>query len=146
MAIPYLTTSQARNWVRHNCPKSRGWRRCKYILIEQGEYFVLKPRVQKVIFSADWSNGRPTAPDTGISHCFKVIKLESYEDTLNSLQLRRNAKQGETLSLLNQQTKDDYLLHYMLDVESRDSLLSVQDFNKPFDYTLNVAIDSAGNV
>lgn len=118
----------------------------KYILIEQGEYFetVLKPRIQKVIFSADWANGRPTAPDTGISHCFKVIKLESYEDTLNSLQLRRDAKQGETLSLLNQQTKDDYLLHYMLDVESRDSLLSVQDFNKPFDYTLNVAVDSAG--
>ncbi|WP_055137636.1 DNA methyltransferase [Pseudomonas corrugata] len=118
----------------------------KYILIEQGEYFetVLKPRVQKVIFSADWANGIPTAPDTGISHCFKIIKLESYEDTLNNLQLRRDAKQGETLSLLNQQTQDDYLLNYMLDVESRDSLLSVQDFKKPFDYTLNVAVDSAG--
>lgn len=117
-----------------------------YLLVEQGEYFetVLKPRLQKVVFSSDWAGGRPTAPETGLSHCFKVIKLESYEDTLNNLQLRRDAKQGETLSLLNQQTKDDYLLNYMLDVESRDSLLSVQDFNKPFDYTLNVAVDSAG--
>lgn len=117
-----------------------------YLLVEQGEYFetVLKPRLQKVVFSSEWASGRPTAPETGLSHCFKVIKLESYEDTLNNLQLRRDAKQGETLSLLNQQTQDDYLLNYMLDVESRDSLLSVQDFNKPFDYTLNVAVDSAG--
>ncbi|OGB25186.1 MAG: DNA methylase [Burkholderiales bacterium RIFCSPLOWO2_02_FULL_57_36] len=118
----------------------------RFILVEQGSYFdtVVKPRILKVVYSADWKDGKPTAPDTGISQCFKVIKLESYEDTLNNLQLRRSAKQGETLSLLNQQTQDDYLLNYMLDVESRDSLLSVQDFNKPFDYTLNVAVDSAG--
>ena len=35
-------------------------------------------------------------------------------------------------------------MRYMLDVESRGSLLSVQDFKKPFDYTLNIAVDSAG--
>ena len=29
-------------------------------------------------------------------------------------------------------------------MESRGSLLSVEDFKKPFDYTLNVAVDSAG--
>ncbi|MCS5780590.1 hypothetical protein LNP24_04640 [Klebsiella pneumoniae subsp. pneumoniae] len=34
----------------------------------------------------------------------------------------------------------------MLDVESRGSLLSVEDFRKPFDYTLNVAVDSGGRV
>lgn len=118
----------------------------RFILVEQGSYFdtVVKPRMLKVVYSANWKDGKPTAPETGISRCFKVLKLESYEDTLNNLQLRRSAKQGETLSLLNQQTQDDYLLNYILDVESRDSLLSVQDFNKPFDYTLNVAVDSAG--
>ena len=117
-----------------------------YILIEQGEYFetVLKPRLQKVIFSADWKDGKPTAPETGISHCFKVLKLESYEDTLNNLQLRRTSAQGDLLNTLPQQAKDDYLLHYMLDVESCGSLLSVEDFKKPFDYTLNIAVDSAG--
>ena len=118
----------------------------RYIMVEQGEYFdsVTKPRINKAVFSSVWKGGKPSAPETGISHCFKVVKLESYEDTLNNLQLRRSAKQGETLSLLNQQTQDDYLLNYMLDVEIRDSLLSVQDFNKPFDYKLNVAVDSAG--
>ena len=42
------------------------------------------------------------------------------------------------------QAKDDYLLRYMLDVESRGSLLSVEGLKKPFDYKLNIALDSAG--
>lgn len=118
----------------------------KYVLVEQGEYFetVLKPRIQKVVYSADWSDGKPTSVASGISHCFKVLKLESYEDTLSNLQLRRTGAQGDLLSTLPDQAKDGYLLHYMLDVESRDSLLSVDDFRKPFDYQLNIAVDSAG--
>lgn len=75
---------------------------------------------------------------------YKCIDLESYEDTLNNLQLRRAPDQDDLFSRLPQQTEDDYLLHYMLDVESRESLLSVQDFRKPFDYTLKIAVDSAG--
>lgn len=75
---------------------------------------------------------------------YKCIDLESYEDTLNNLQLRRTSAQGDLLNTLPQQAKDDYLLNYLLDVESRGSLLSVEDFKKPFDYTLNVAVDSAG--
>ncbi|WP_440109413.1 site-specific DNA-methyltransferase [Acidovorax sp. BL-A-41-H1] len=118
----------------------------RYAVVEQGEYFetVLKPRIQKVVYSAEWKNGKPTAPETGISHCFKLLKLESYEDTLNNLQLLRTSAQGDLLNTLPQQAKDDYLLNYVLDVESRGSLLSVEDFRKPFDYTLNVAVDSAG--
>ena len=118
----------------------------KYLLIEQGDYFdsILKPRLEKVAFSPIWKENQPVAPDKGMSHCFKVLKLESYEDTLNSLQLRRTAAQGDLLNTLPQQAKDDYLLKYMLDVESRGSLLSVEDFKKPFDYTLNVAVNSAG--
>jgi adenine-specific DNA-methyltransferase len=118
----------------------------RYILIEQGEYFdsVIKPRIQKAVFSSEWDDGKPTTPETGISHCFKVIKLESYEDTLNNLELRRSPAQGDLLSGLPENVKDDYLLHYLLDVESRGSLLSVKDFKKPFDYRLKVATDSAG--
>jgi adenine-specific DNA-methyltransferase len=117
-----------------------------YVCVDMSDKFetVLKPRLQKVVYSADWKDGKPTAPETGISHCFKVIKLESYEDTLNNLQLRRTSAQGDLLNTLPQQTKDDYLLNYVLDVESRGSLLSVDDFRKPFDYTLNIAVDSAG--
>lgn len=118
----------------------------KYILVEQGEYFdtVLKPRIQKVVYSADWKDGKPTAPETGISHAFKVLKIESYEDTLNNLELRRSAGQQSLLDNVSQDAKDDYLLRYMLDIESRGSILSVDSFRRPFDCTLKVAVDSAG--
>lgn len=118
----------------------------KYILVEQGEYFdhVLCARIQKICYSNNWTAGKPQLNNSGVSHSFKVIKLEGYEDTLNNLQLRRTSAQGDLLNLLPQQAKDDYLLNYLLDMESRGSLLSVEDFKKPFGYTLNIAVDSAG--
>ncbi|HFF9491595.1 DNA methyltransferase [Serratia bockelmannii] len=118
----------------------------RFILVEQGEYFdkVTKPRVIKAVYSKDWIDGKPVSSETGISQCFKIIKLESYEDALNNLQLNRSTTQDDLFEKLSQQAKDDYLLHYMLEVESRDSLLSVKDFHKPFDYMLNITIDSAG--
>ena len=118
----------------------------KFILVEQGEYFdtVLKPRIQKVVYSEEWIDGRATAPQTGISHAFKVIKIESYEDTLNNLQLRRTSKQQDLLETLPNSVQEEYLLRYLLDIESRGSLLSVEHFNKPFDCKLKVAVDSAG--
>ncbi|MFN7308348.1 MAG: site-specific DNA-methyltransferase [Alphaproteobacteria bacterium] len=118
----------------------------KYAMVEQGSYFdtVIKPRVQKVVFSSDWKEGKPTAPETGISHAFKVLKIEGYEDTLNNLDLKRSDAQANLLNELGEAARDDYLMRYMLDVEAKGSLLSVSDFWKPFDYTLKVAIDSAG--
>lgn len=117
-----------------------------YILIEQGEYFktVLEHRIQKVVYSLDWKNGKPTAPDTGVSHCFKVVELESYEDTLNNLALVKADKQLALLENSNQEVKDSYLLNYMLATESKSSLLSIESFQKPFNYRLNIATDSAG--
>lgn len=118
----------------------------KYALVDQGDYFetVLKPRVLKVVYSSDWKGGKPTAPETGISHAFKVLKIEGYEDTLNNLDLKRSDAQANLLDGFSADKRDDYLLRYMLDVEAKGSLLSVSDFHKPFDYTLKVAVDSAG--
>ncbi len=118
----------------------------KYILVEQGEYFdtVLKPRIQKVVYSADWRDGKATAPATGISHAFKVFKIESYEDTLNNLQLNRSEAQQSLLDSLSPDAQDDYLLRYLLNIESQGSILSVDSFCKPFNCTLKVAVDSAG--
>ena len=130
----------------------------KYILVEQGDYFdtVLKPRIQKVVYSADWKDGKPSpsprpSPQkgegdqfNGISHAFKVLKLESYEDTLNNLNLRRSPGQQDLLESLPEAAQQDYLLRYLLNIESRGSLLSVAHFDKPFAYQLKVAVDSAG--
>jgi len=40
--------------------------------------------------------------------------------------------------------KNDYLVNYMLDAESRNSLLMTDNFRRPFSYMMNIATDSAG--
>lgn len=112
----------------------------KYILVEMGDYFdtVLKPRIAKVVYSESWKDGKPTARDTGISHCFKYIRLESYEDTLNNLRL--NDEPAKSPLLKNPSLKEDYMLRYLLDVETRgsQSLLNIDAFADPTAYTLEV--------
>jgi adenine-specific DNA-methyltransferase len=116
----------------------------KYILVEMGAHFdtVTKPRIQKVIYSKDWKDGKPVSRE-GISQCFKYLRLESYEDTLNNLNLVRSQAHNDLFAQAPE-VKEDYLLHYMLDIESKGSLLSVEAFQQPFDYSLNIAVDSAG--
>ena len=114
----------------------------KFILVEQGVYFdsVTLPRVVKVSYCSTWKNGKPSNTEKS-SIFIKYLKLESYEDALNNLELKRPKVD---LFDNNPELKDDYLLNYMLDVESRGSLLSTDDFRKPFDYTMKIALDSAG--
>ena len=113
----------------------------KYILVEMGDYFdtVLKPRIAKVIYSENWKDGKPTARQTGISHCFKYIRLESYEDTLNNLRFDENPVRDKAVNS-NPAFKEDYMLHYLLDVETRgsQSLLNIDAFADPTAYTLKV--------
>ena len=116
----------------------------KYILVEMGEYFdtVTKPRIQKVIYSDSWKDGKPTTKN-GISQIFKYFKLESYEDTLNNLEFKKTKKQNEALELYPK-AKEDYMLNYSLDVESQASLLNIDSFKSPFNYKLKIATSSVG--
>lgn len=113
----------------------------KYILVEMGEYFdtVTKPRIQKVIYSKDWKDGKPVSRK-GSSHIFKYIRLESYEDTLNNLEIKRTEEQ---LSLLEQypEIREQYMLSYMLNYETENSmsLLNIDMFKNPFEYKLKTA-------
>lgn len=109
----------------------------KFILCEMGEYFnlVTKPRIQKVIYSDNWKAGKPK-DNEGISHIFKYQDLESYEDVLNNLKLKASTTQSSLLA--NSDFNDEYMLSYMLDVESRDSLLNIDAFKNPFNYKLNI--------
>ncbi len=113
----------------------------KYILIEMGDYFdsVTKPRVLKVIYSKDWKDGKPTARNTGISHCCKYLRLESYEDTLNNLEFAGSAIRDAALAA-SPTLREDYTLHYLLDVETRGSksLLNIDGFSDPTAYQLKV--------
>jgi len=118
----------------------------RYVLVEMGEYFdsVLLPRMKKVVYTDDWKDGKPLSRE-GVSHMFKVIRLESYEDALNNLELRRT---DSPQMLLNRQPafREDYMLRYMLDVESRESpsLLNIERFEDPFNYKLDIAMGTAG--
>ena len=106
----------------------------KYILDEMGDYFntATKPRVMKAIYSEDWNNGKPVSRK-GISQCFKYIRLEQYEDTLNNLEVNDGFGKPDN---------ESYVLRYMLDTETRDSLINTKDFVRPFDYTIKTTRDN----
>lgn len=111
-----------------------------YVIVEIENYFdeAIIPRIKKSTYSSKWKNGKPVARD-GISHCFKYLHLESYEDTLNNLLLPPNP----AVDIENPQNSDlarDYLLKYWLDFETAGSpsLLNVRQFADPTAYRLKV--------
>ena len=64
---------------------------------------------------------------------FKYIKLESYEDALNNLEL-------DTVGLFGKEDKvgEEYMLNYMLDIESQSHLFNVDVFKHPFNYQMKI--------
>ena len=121
------------------------------MLIEVGAHFdrVLLPRIKKVTFAPEWKGGKPKCLATSEEakrspRIIKVVRLESYEDALNNLELLRTEKQQFLLDTPEAQgvngLKEQYMLRYMLDVETRNSqsLLNVQAFTDPTAYKLKV--------
>lgn len=114
----------------------------KYILCEMAEYFKTstKPRMEKVIYSEDWKDGKPVSRK-GISQCFKYIRLEQYEDTLNNLQPK-----NQRLDFDNENGKGDfeetYFLRYMLDTETKGDLFNLEWFKNPFAMSMKTTKDN----
>ena len=112
----------------------------KYIMVEMGNYFdaVTRPRMQKVIYSKEWEDGKPVSRD-GISHAFKYIRLESYEDTLNNLSFKDDAARDQALQG-NDDFRRDYMLKYWLKFETKGSpsLLNIDQFDDPTAYILTL--------
>jgi len=119
----------------------------KYILVEMGDHFdtVLKPRIQKVIYAEDWKGGKPTSSNSGVSHMFKYIRLESYEDALANLRLKRTEPQQRLIDK-SDTFRESYILQYMLDAEAKGSpsLLDIDRFDDPFSYQLLIGAGSVG--
>ena len=113
----------------------------KYTLVEMGNHFdtILRPRIEKVVYAEYWANGKPLDRSKGVSHFFKYIRLESYEDCLNNLLVGEDRTRTTVLESSNT-LREDYMLHYMLDVETRgsQSLLNIDAFADPTAYTLRV--------
>jgi adenine-specific DNA-methyltransferase len=121
-------------------------RTTKFVVVEQGQYFetVTKPRIIKAAFSSEWKNGKATAIRTDFPFFAKVLRLESYEDTLNNISLHKNNTNADLFSMLDPEVHNDYLIKYMLEEESKESLLNTENFRKPFNSEMDITTDSAG--
>jgi adenine-specific DNA-methyltransferase len=110
----------------------------KYIAIQSDcSYFdnITKRRAMNVIYSDEWKLDKPVSRK-GVSQCFKYIRLEQYEDTLNNLQVK------ERTFTDHPDFNQSYMLDYMLNVETSDSLLNLDMFENPFDNALMVTKDN----
>ena len=120
-------------------------RQRKFILVEMGDYFdtVLLPRIKKVSFAPEWKDGKPKRMATPEEaerspRIVKYIRLESYEDALNNIEIDDRAGQAAMRFGF-----DDYLLKYMLNWETKQSetFLNVEKLVSPFSYQLNIHVD-----
>ncbi|MEW6745513.1 MAG: DNA methyltransferase [Planctomycetota bacterium] len=126
--------------------------RRRFVLVEMGDYFdtVLIPRIQKVMFTPEWKDGKPERSATKeesdrTPRLVKVLRLESYEDALH------NTFSDKTVERLAEREKahrdavgeDGYRLRYLvkLPVDASDSMLNLAKLEHPFDYTLEVLTD-----
>jgi len=113
--------------------------RRKFIAIDAEKYFDDKSVLRiKNVFGGDKSGISKQTEWKGGGLC-KYIRLESYEDTLNNLRLDHNPQRKKSVAA-NPALKEDYMLRYLLDVETRgsQSLLNIDAFADPTGYTLDV--------
>lgn len=117
----------------------------KFVLMEAGDHFdrVLTKRIKKVMYAPEWSDGKPKvrpaeALGKGNPKLVKLLRVESYEDACQNLKLARSEDQQKLI----EQTptlRESYVLLYMLDIESRGSLMSMDRFVDPFNVQLTIS-------
>ena len=112
--------------------------RRKFILVEVNDYFesVLLPRILKATYAKDWKDGKPVAaaPVPG-GALYKVLYLESYEDTLANLAL---PAEGTQAGLFTGALHREYVVRYLLDRETKGAHLDLDRFRRPFGWTMEV--------
>ena len=145
MALDYFAGSGTTGHAVINLNRDDGRQR-RFILVEMGDYFdtVLLPRIKKVTFAPAWKAGKPqrlaTKEESERSpRIVKYLRLESYEDALNSIEFEQSFGQME----LADTADDEYLLKYMLKWETKGSetLLNVAKLASPFSYRLRVHVN-----
>jgi adenine-specific DNA-methyltransferase len=118
----------------------------KWIGVEMGEHFwtVVMPRMKKVL--AYDKSGISKEKDVKEKYnertaggFFKYIILEQYEDTLDNLELKESKLHKDFF-------KDDYLIKYFLEIETKDDphLLNISMLKDPYNYRLKVNLSEVG--
>ena len=133
-----------------NLNREDGGRR-KFILIEMGEYFdtVLLPRITKVMYAPEWKDGKPQREATPMEaertpRLIKIIRLESYEDTLHNLVAPSTLERVKEIEVAYKHlTGDAYYLHYWIELPLREAetCLRTLDLAHPFNYSLEILTD-----
>ena len=142
MVLDFFAGSGTTGHAVVNLNREDGGRR-KYVLVELGHHFdtVLLPRMKKVVYSPNWKDGKPVSRN-GITQVVKYIRLESYEDAMDSLDIAPPSAAQKELLAENPALAEDYRLRYMLGVETAGSAsLLGEAFADPFAYTLSVVRD-----
>ena len=96
----------------------------RYVLVEIGRHFdaIILPRMKKVVYSPDWKDGKPVSR-AGMSQLFKYVRLESYEDSMDSLEMSPSSEEREARLAGHADLAEDYRLRYALGVETSGSAL-----------------------
>jgi adenine-specific DNA-methyltransferase len=124
----------------------------KFVLTEVEQYFdsVLLPRIQKVMFTPEWKDGKPARLPTKeeaerTPRLVKVLRLESYEDALHNTFSETSVERLAEREKAHRDAvaEDGYRLRYLvtLPVDASDSMLNLAKLEHPFDYTLEVLTD-----
>ncbi|HFD87439.1 MAG TPA: hypothetical protein ENJ35_07175, partial [Gammaproteobacteria bacterium] len=148
LVLDYFAGSGTTGHAVVNLNRNDGVQR-KFILVDMGDYFdtVLVPRIEKVSYALDWKDGKPKEEpvfddllgDTALPEwversprLVKVLRLESYEDSLQNLISREEAKPGKD----SLETSLRYLFERA--GEGAATLLNVEQLEHPFDYRLDI--------
>ena len=140
--LDFFAGSGATGQAVVNLNREDGGRR-RYVLVEIGRHFdtIILPRMKKVVYSPDWKDGKPVSR-AGMSQVFKCVRLESYEDSMDSLEVSRSSEEQAALLPGNADLAEDYRLRYALGVETSGSACLVgREFKNPFAYALAVVRD-----
>ena len=140
--LDYFAGSGTTGHAVVNLNRQRGGRR-RYVLVEMGQHFdaVILPRMKKVVHSSDWKDGRPVSRK-GVSQLLKYVRLESYEDSMDSLEAAPRSDEQEALLNANAELAEDYRLRYALGAETAGSAcLLGKGFMDPLAYVLSAVRD-----
>ena len=119
----------------------------KWIGVEMGEHFytIVLPRMKKVL--AYDKSGISKEKDVKEKYnektaggFFKYQILEQYDDSLDNIELTENHEARLIF-------KDDYLIKYFLDYETRDNpvFLNLENLRHPFEYKLKINLHEVGS-
>jgi len=88
IVIDYFAGSGTTGHAIININKNEEDSNRKYILVEMGTYCftITKPRIQKVIYTDNWKDGKPIDNNGSQKHIFKYLVLEQYEDVLDAIE------------------------------------------------------------